>query len=235
MSDLQAHLTVNEIYGITFQGEVQIGLPIIVLRLANCNLKCVWCDSRYAWDWATFDRAAESKSMPVKQVAAQIKSLGGGVVKRLMVTGGEPLLQHAALLELVQQLVGWSVYIETAGTLPPLPIAGDAAQLVWYNVSPKLAHSGNQQKARIVPTAIEALRATGRTSWKFVISNVDDLREVDDLVRAFKLDPVWLMPEGIDRATILERSAAVAEAAIIRGYGFTTRLHILVYGNERGR
>ena len=48
----------------SLQGEGHsIGTPTVFLRLALCNLTCVWCDTKYTWDWANFDTKAEILSM----------------------------------------------------------------------------------------------------------------------------------------------------------------------------
>jgi len=43
----------------SIQGEgVSIGVPSVFVRLAECNLKCEYCDTRYTWDWDAFDKNA---------------------------------------------------------------------------------------------------------------------------------------------------------------------------------
>ena len=71
-------------------------------------------------------------------VAARIMALKQD---RLVITGGEPLLQGAALARMVAMLEGVSVEIETNGTVAPHPALDPL--VAQYNVSPKLAHSGN--------------------------------------------------------------------------------------------
>src|SRR5262249_11150304 len=52
-------LRVSEIFE-SFQGEgASAGLPAVFVRLANCNLRCTWCDTRYTWDWAAYDYDSE--------------------------------------------------------------------------------------------------------------------------------------------------------------------------------
>jgi 7-carboxy-7-deazaguanine synthase len=232
-----SHLAINEITGIRFQGEGRnIGKPIIIVRTYGCNLACGWCDSANTWDVSRFPRESESKLLTVMQVAIQIKRLSdeaGGHVKHLMITGGEPMLQQVALYHLMIALgPGWSNEVETAGTIAPLT---DYPMADAYNVSLKLAHSGNAFEARYKPDAIYALRDTGKASWKFVAQQMSDFEEIDRLVQHFDLKPVYIMPEGLDAQTIMERSPAIADAALARGYSFSTRLHVLLYGMDRGR
>jgi 7-carboxy-7-deazaguanine synthase len=81
------------------------------------------------------------------------------------------------------------------------------------------------------------LLATGRAVWKFVVADVDDLEEVDRRIDRFGLpiDAVWVMPEGTSTTGLAARSQKLADAVLARGLNLTTRLHILVWGAERGR
>jgi organic radical activating enzyme len=231
-------LAVNEVYGPCHQGEGrESGMPIVVLRLAGCNLACVWCDSRYAWNWGEYDPKVEIMSLTVEQVAAQVIALGNNHVRNLMVTGGEPLLQSTVLPQLFKLLPDWNFYIETAGTFPPLVLEPIEQARTWYTVSPKLQNSGNESKDRRVPWALRQLRElqeTQHVAWKFVAHAPADFPEISNLVNEFDLTPVYVMPEGYDRETILQRSPDIAQACLQYGYGFTTRLQVLLYGNRRG-
>jgi len=220
-------LAVNEIFGPTFQGEGPgIGQPVMFLRLAGCNLACSFCDTPYSWDWNRFAPKDEIKRMTVQEVANELSHPG---LKSLVVSGGEPMLQEKALCELRLSLPGWWMEIETAGTIyPQHPHVFNR-----YTVSLKLENSENPFHKRIRPTAIEALKLTRRAVWKFVVGKPKDLDEVDDLVSEYKLNPVYIMPEGITAEKIIQTTAEIADGVIARGYNLTTRLQILTYGNRR--
>src|SRR5215813_2382138 len=82
------------------QGEgATIGVPSVFVRLAECNLKCGFCDSKYTWDWEHHDRAANTIELPREDVAAKIGECAGAAVRTVVITGGEPLLQQPALVE----------------------------------------------------------------------------------------------------------------------------------------
>jgi organic radical activating enzyme len=104
-----------------------------------------------------------------------------------------------------------------------------------WNGSPKLANSGVPEERRIVPDALAALQATGRAVFKLVVGREAELDEVAELVDRHGLAPVWIMPEGTDRAALLERAQALADPVTARGWNLTTRLHVLLWGDERGR
>lgn len=223
-------LFVSEIFGPTFQGEGRsLGMPCMFLRLAGCNLACTWCDTPYTWDWKRYDKAREVHRLPLEAVWEQ---LAASPVRNLVVSGGEPLLQQQALSPLLERLhgEGWRVEVETAGTVAPR--LGPWVQ--QYNVSPKLASSGNTRERRYVPEALQALRDSGRAVWKFVVCREEDVAEVEALVEELRLAPVYLMPEGTDEATLRERLTWLAPLAAARGWHITPRLHVLLYGGRRG-
>ncbi|GAB2720326.1 7-carboxy-7-deazaguanine synthase QueE [Kitasatospora kifunensis] len=208
------------------------------MRLGGCNLTCRWCDTPYTWDWQgtsdagiAYDPRTELHRRSVASVADQVSALG---VDLVVISGGEPLGQQARLVPLVELLTGrgMEVEIETNGTHAPhraLVAAG-----VRFNVSPKLAHSGVHVDRRIKPAALRSLAGTPGTAFKFVCRDPADLDEVGDLVRRFGLGPVWIMPEGQSAEHVNERVQNLVAAVIERGWNLTTRLHILIWGQERG-
>ena len=194
-------------FGPTFQGEgPSIGRRAGFVRLGRCNLDCSWCDTPYTWDWERYDPAEELRRSSVDDACcAQLDDMAPEIV---VVTGGEPLLQQRRLVPLLEGCAarGWPVEIETNGTIVPDDrIVGLVGQ---WNVSPKLANSGVPYDKRVRPDALAALDATGKAAFKFVVTGVADLDEVADLVDAHGLEPVWVMPEGTDPTTLLERAAA---------------------------
>ncbi len=227
-------LKVSELFGPTIQGEgPSLGKPASFLRLAICNLKCVWCDSKYTWDWTQFDFRHEIKLMSADEVLAELSEHKTGL---LVVTGGEPLLQKEKLLSVlstVRGIWGWRVEIETAGTIDP----GDLTFFVdQFNVSPKLANSGNELKRRLVPEVLTTL-CRGRASiFKFVITDLRDLEEVGSIVSDIDIPPemVYIMPEGVDVHALKVTSARIANEVVRQGWNLTTRLHIALWGNRRG-
>lgn len=232
-ADVDHGLIVSEVFGPTFQGEgPSAGRRAGFVRLGRCNLDCAWCDTPYTWDWARYDPARELRRMPVADIIGQLELMAPEIV---VVTGGEPLLQQRRLATLVAGCVerGWPVEVETNGTRAPEDAL--ARTVARWNVSPKLANSGVAEADRIKPEALAALRATGRAAFKFVVAGEADLDEVAALVDAHDLRPTWVMPEGTDAATVLARARTLADPVISRGWNLTPRLHVLLWGDERGR
>ncbi|MGH9569622.1 MAG: radical SAM protein [Candidatus Angelobacter sp.] len=100
-------MQIIEIYR-SIQGESSFaGVPCIFVRLAACNLRCVWCDSEYTFNGGT--------KMTTDAVEAEIAQLAGsGLVE---FTGGEPMLQERELVPLMERLLarGYTVLLETSG------------------------------------------------------------------------------------------------------------------------
>jgi 7-carboxy-7-deazaguanine synthase len=219
----------------TLQGEgITIGVPSVFVRLSGCSLACTWCDTRYTWDWARYDPRLETVQVEVPDVANQLVETG---VLNVVITGGEPLLQRRQLVQLASLLkdAGRRVEVETSGTIRPQP---DLANVIdQWNVSPKLANSANALEKRRVHEALQWFAHQENAFLKFVVVSQSDLVEVDMLVRRYGVPPrrVLLMPEGRDSQTLAVRSGWIAGECVDRGFRFTTRLHVLLWGDERGR
>lgn len=217
----------------SIQGEgLSTGLPSTFLRLAICNLRCTWCDTAYTWDWDRYDRADQTMPLSLAAAADAISALPP---RNVVITGGEPLIQRRQLARLAGELKarGYRIEVETNGTVAPGDLAGFVDQ---FNVSPKLAHSGNRGLTRIDPPVLREFAVRDNANFKFVIHDETDLAEVEDLRSQFAIPPerVVLMPEGRTSAELTARSPWLAETCTQRGYRFSTRLHILIWGDKRG-
>src|SRR5450432_3522794 len=92
-----AELKVSEIFE-SLQGEgASVGAPCVFVRLAQCNLHCAWCDTKYTWDFVRYRYEDEVREQSVAEVAQLVNDTTS---RRLVLTGGEPLLQQRALKEL---------------------------------------------------------------------------------------------------------------------------------------
>jgi organic radical activating enzyme len=155
----------------------------------------------------------------------------------VVVTGGEPLLQQRALVPLLTLLngAGMRVEVETNGTVAPDP--GVTALISSFNVSPKLRSFAAQrdQLRRIQPEALRTFAESGKAVFKFVAGTHADLEEVATLAAAHELQPVWIMPEGTNAESVLENMRRIADDVLHRGWHLTTRLHVLLWGDARGR
>lgn len=218
----------------SIQGEgISAGTPAMFLRLASCNLKCNWCDAKYTWDWKHYNKKEEMIEMSIQEVEERLLAPG---CRRLVVTGGEPLIQQKELTKILLFLRGKGFYIEieTNGTIVP---SHELICLVdQWNVSPKLENSGIPLHLREIAEAYRFFASLKSSFFKYVIQVKHDLSEVQDLIDKYDIaeESVILMPEADNKETLIKRGRWIAEACKDKGYKFSTRLHILLWGNKRG-
>src|SRR4029078_3448192 len=118
-------------------------------------------------------RAANQVTLAEEDVAGRIAALGQ---PRLVVTRGEPLPQAPALARMLALLPHMAIEIETNGTVAPPPALD--ALVDQYNVSPKLAHSGNPAELALPPERLRHWAQEPRALFKFVIAERNDVEEV---------------------------------------------------------
>jgi 7-carboxy-7-deazaguanine synthase len=235
VADADRELVVNEIFGPTFQGEgPSTGRYARFIRLFGCHLSCRWCDSAQTHDRTRYDLNAEQRILTIEGI---LSWLGAGPAGLVVITGGEPLLQPRVVERLACAIrdrgLATDIEIETSGTIKPTDRI--TAAVTRFNVSPKLAHSGLRNHQRIRPAVLRSFAASGKAIWKFVAQDPTDLDEIHDLVTTHGLRPVWVMPEGTDSTTVLTRMRLLADPVLAHGWHLSTRLHTLLWENDRGR
>lgn len=232
---------VPEIFA-SLQGEgPNAGVPVAFIRLSRCNLSCVWCDTPYTWHFngdnrphnyeRTWDRKFNQVTLELQEVADLIRALDK---TRLVVTGGEPLLQGRDVAALALLLPGMAIEIETNGSVRPHPLLDQMVD--QYNVSPKLAHSGNPAELALRADMLQHWAQEPRATFKFVVAEPAHVDEVKELVAQHGVlpDKVILMPEGIDSATLHERMLWLAPLCMETGFRLGDRMHIHLFGDTRG-
>ena len=236
-------IKVNEMFGPTIQGEGKTaGKEVLFLRLVGCNLQCIWCDTPHTWNWEgtsfahpeKFNRESETIAMSPEDILEELRKLGD--LKSLVISGGEPLIQQKALVPLLTLLRedDWWIEIETNGTITPTDEI--VALTDQFNCSPKLRNSENSRSSRIVRGAMEKFAKMDNTYFKFVISGVDDIPEIREYIKNFKLNKyrVFLMPLGKTREELGMTSLRTASLAEELGLMYSDRLHIDMFGGKRG-
>lgn len=225
----------------SLQGEgPSAGQPVAFIRLSRCNLACTWCDTAYTWRWdeakphrdgVAYDRKANQVALSPAKAAAKVAALGQ---KRLVITGGEPLLQCGALADMLAILPDIEVEVETNGTAKAsshIDIRVDQ-----YNVSPKLSHSGNPAELALIDERLDAYAVDPRAFFKFVIGSPRDVDEVLELQRRHGIaaERLFLMAEGTDSEALREKQQWLGPLCLEHGFRMSDRLHIHLYGDARG-
>ncbi len=162
-------LKVNEIY-FSIQGEsTKAGLPCVFVRLTYCNLRCVYCDTEYAF-YAGEDYTIDSVISEIKKYNCKLVEL----------TGGEPLVQTQSL-DLMKRLCdeGYEVMLETGGSLS----IKDVDPRVMIIMDLKCPSSGMMQKNFY--ENINYLKPTDEL--KFVIGSREDYDWMKDIMKKYKL------------------------------------------------
>ena len=221
------------------------------------------CDSSYTWAkkyrHLITDKTVQEACDELTALLPRGKFIhpDTGQETHMVFTGGEPMLKNTqpaimGVLEEFQQRKNMPNYvtIETNGTKP---ITQELADYIawftydgtreWYwSLSPKLwATAGEQPKKAIKPEVIgRYAEVSPHGQLKYVVNGTDESwREVEENTRMFRdagCDfPVWIMGVGGTFEGLVQTEASIADEAIRRGYYYTSRVHVHIYGNAIGK
>lgn len=227
-------MRISEIF-YSIQGEGMLaGVPSVFVRTSGCNLRCTWCDTPYtSWN-------PEGDDQPLDTILADVRRHRA---THVVVTGGEPMIQES-IARLTERLkdFGLHITIETAGTVYQKGVVCDL-----MSISPKLANSvprereGGRWEAqhgrlRYQPDVLKQLMAEYPYQLKFVVTASTDLEEIESVVGETGADRsrVILMPEGTDPEKLRERALWLVDVCKTNRFRYGPRLHIDLYGNQRG-
>jgi 7-carboxy-7-deazaguanine synthase len=162
-------MTICEIF-YSIQGEsTYSGLPCVFIRTSGCNLRCSYCDTRYAYQGGV--------DMPVDEILAQVRSYKCRLVE---ITGGEPLLQEDLNLLISSMLEdGYEVLMETNGSLSIESVDPRVVKIVDL----KCPDSGMSQ--HICWENLQHL--TGHDQVKFVLSSRRDYEWAKEIIAKYPL------------------------------------------------
>lgn len=235
----------------TLQGEgTSVGMPAVFVRSSRCNLHCHWCDTDHTWNFEGTPWTHEKDALPgyakhrKEDVTLEMApaDIAGRVAaypcRRVILTGGEPLLQQDGWLELIRSLreidPAYVFEVETNGTLAPTEAF--AAAVDQFNVSPKLSNSGMKESLRLKPEVLRSLARGGKAWFKFVVERPEDLGEILALIDSVGLsrERILLMPEGRTAAELDLRAPWLADLCKEHGFRLCDRLHVRLWGDKRG-
>ena len=243
----------------TIQGEGKlIGTSCLFIRTTGCNLRCAWvgadgngspCDTPYS------SHNPEKNFMEIDDVISVVKQ-NIGYMEHIVISGGEPTIQKGPLAELLMRLrsLGLHTTLETNATIFDIDIA-QHTNLV--SMSPKLGSSAptkdalhntgigyqhhdvmrHHKRRRNIQVIQDYISYGHDFQLKFVVTKDSDIEEIErdflNQLVGWKPSDIILMPEGTTTEMLRWRSQWALEAAIERGWGFTPRLHIELFGKAR--
>jgi 7-carboxy-7-deazaguanine synthase len=234
-------ICICEIFGPTIQGEGSlIGGPTVFVRTGGCDYRCRWCDTSYAVDprfrtnWTT---------MTAEDILARVRLLAGDQPLLISLSGGNPAMQPMAGLIRLGKGAGYRFALETQGS-----IARDwFAELDVLTLSPKPPSSGMVTDLRKLQDCLAAA-GTAAVALKLVVLSEADYQFARQVAGWFPQLPVFLQPCN-DRPAQDGEDVAAADGGIERLRWLVARvladgwyevrvlpqLHVLVWGNKRGR
>ncbi len=162
-------MKINEIFK-SIQGESSsAGIPTIFIRLTGCNLRCKWCDTKYAYE--------EGVDLTVDEVIDRVNALGLSLVQ---ITGGEPMLQ-GDVYRLMDSLLdnGYNVSLETNGSIDLSKVDKRVIKIV------DIKCPGSGESDRMDFRNFNYL--TKSDEIKFVIKDRDDYNWAKEIIERFNL------------------------------------------------
>ena len=214
------------------------------------------CDSYASWHPAFKDL---SPTVETKDLVDQMLALTpnhhwmqeNGNDVHLVITGGEPLLgwqrAYSELLDNQAMQDLKNLTFETNGT-QELSDRFQAYLVEWqrwknreitFSVSPKLSASGEAWSDAICPAIVSSYQSFGTTYLKFVVETEEHFAEVDRAVKEFReggfRGVVYVMPQGGVVTPYAQNRVKVADWALTKGYCYSPRLHVDLWGNGWGK
>jgi 7-carboxy-7-deazaguanine synthase len=222
----------------SIQGEgPSVGIPAVFLRLQGCNMNCgqknaKWhCDTESVWKQGT----THLTELFFNQFYSTYKNAFTKGA-RLVITGGEPLLQQSALIEFLTYFRNKPIIeVETNGSICPTP---EFSKLVnQWNISFKLSNSGESQKKRINPSAVEFFKMTKTAIYKFVVYSEHDITEILNqypFIAFIPLHQKFLMPAAACKKDLDSSYPKVVEWCKSHGFSLSQRLHLTIWDQATG-
>ena len=240
---IMSKFRINETFS-ALQGEGKsLGMPVIFIRFYGCNIRCPWCDSLYAVEDKEFTE------MPINEILSRLTCEYR--IKRVVLTGGEPLLQIKSKdgIELLKKIKSFKdVEIETNGLLIEHKFICDCVDYIdQINISPKFYSNTkfnweNKYLTDDKKTCFRQLinNPSVDVVYKFVLEDGEKrqqcIENIEKFVNFFEIPNklIYIMSEGQTFNQQINRMKNDLEFCLRRGWNYTPRMHILVYDQQRG-
>jgi len=206
----------------------------------------IGCDTSATWSHLYKHIATNEESSVIAQKLLDLTPYKSWHNIHLILTGGEPMLWQKKIPDLLSQKAFEElehITIETNATQRLTPVFKEFLDHDRFDIhvtwacSPKLSISGENWKDAIKPEVVQEYNRVRNSELylKFVVQDEDDIIEVKTAHHAYGLDvPVYLMPCGGTEEGLELTEKKVAELALKKGYRFSPRLHVHLFGNAWG-
>ena len=208
-------MKVNEIF-YSIQGEgLLVGVPSIFLRFAGCNLRCSFCDTKYAYKQGT--------EMSIQEILDEIKKFA---CTYICLTGGEPLLQKDTT-KLIESLLqkNYKICLETNGSISIKKLVGKKSLIISLDI--KCPSSGSHEQMNMKNISY----LSKKDQLKFIIKNKEDYAYAKKILKKYNspctvfFQPVW----GTNPKKLA--SWVLNDGLPVR---LTLQLHKIIWGTKRG-
>ncbi len=211
-------LKVNEIFT-SLQGESSYsGLPCLFIRLTGCNLRCGWCDTKYAYD--------EGMDYTLNEIVGFIN---GSNISLVEFTGGEPLLQKEELTRIIGDVdPEKTILIETNGSVSLEGLPDRVIKIVDYKLK------GSGEGGSFFENNLGFLRK--KDEIKFVLKDLSDYNEMRECYRKYDLGSrCGVLVSKIFDSQISDGEIAEAILKDRLNVRYQIQLHKYIWRNEKGR
>lgn len=222
-------MLINEIF-YSIQGEgLSIGIPTIFIRTAKCNLRCVWCDTKYAY--------YQGKEMKIEEILKEIKKYKVKIQRfekaflnnkllNVCITGGEPLMQKETknLIEKLLKL-NYKIVLETNGSLSIADLPNSKNLIISLDI--KCPSSLMHEKMDFAN--LKFLRK--KDQLKFVIADKEDYFHAKNIIKKHRINA-----EIVFQPCYKKNFQKLAELFLKDNLNarFLIQMHKVIFGNKRG-
>lgn len=220
----------------TLQGEGNsVWLQATFIRLTNCNLSCLYCDSYYSWKKDSSEYYAEANDIAISSlteeiIKAQQEKWLTVPCRRVVFTGGEPLLQMSKIERWGRENPSFEIHIETNGTIAPSQWILEHCHI---SCSPKTQNSWNTKERRFKPDALIAIMSAKSFLFKFVVSSQEDITEVLTDFSMIPREKIYFMAEGVTEEGTARKYKELASRILSEGVNATPRFHATLFDGAK--